>query len=633
LPEIKNPQQDGNDFQRMLLVFALTFIAIAASQFLLSKYGPKAPPNPADKAAEQQQVAQNQNSDTPASTTQTKGAPHTGAAPARSSQVGTTKGSTTASAPTPAITKQASAESTTVIENDLYKITFTNKGAQVTSWILKKHKDDSGNLLDLVNPRGAAAFGYPLSLFTYDPALRAKLNSALYVPNSTSGELKAPADITFEYAGDGLVVRKSFHFDHSYVVKVETSVQQDGKEVTAFPAWPGGFGDQTNLPAWASEHLDFLAGSKVERQAAKEGGFFSFLTGGRKAMPNGNTIFGPFHWAGAVDQYFGAVFLPDDPANAAMVEFHDVIPQDPNEKDPAKRKSEVFDVLGLAVGNLKGPTTERLFVGPKAVDVLGGVRSYSDGSPAVSVNGKASEPDGPSLENIIDFGTFAIIAKPLFIWLNWTHDHWIPNWGWAIVFLTIVINLAMFPMRYTGMKSALLQQKIAPELKAINRKYEGLKLTDPRQHDKQQEVAALMKREGINQFAGCLPQLIQLPFLWAFYTMLATVNELRHAHWLWIKDLSSPDPWKLLPILIVVTMFLMQRATPMAGVDPSQAKMMQVMMPIMFGGISWSLASGLGVYWITGTLVGWGLQIIMNNTPMAKEIRAHLAKRAAKKNK
>jgi YidC/Oxa1 family membrane protein insertase len=648
MPELKNPQQDPSDFQRLLLVFALTFIAIAASQFFLSKFGPRPTPKPEDKSSQQQQVtAPTANPPAPNLSTAQGNATTVGAPPARSSQVGerergktpanSTKPST---APAPVVTKQAASESTTIVENDLYKITFTNKGAQVKSWILKKHTDDAGHPLDLVNARAAEAYGYPLSLFTYDAALRTTLNSALFEVVSPETSMKsvtfapdklpiysakAPATINFEYSDGDITARKTFRFDHDYTIKIETSVQVHGQEVAAFPAWPSGFGDQNTAPAWAAAHVDWYSGDKVERHAAHEGSFYTSKT----IMANGATVPGPFHWAGVVDQYFAAIFLPDQPADAALVELHDVIPQNPNENDAAKRKSEVFSVLGTAVGSLKGPTSERLFVGPKALDVLESVRSYSVGADVKTT----PIPAGPALSPIVDFGMFSFIAKPLFLWLNWTHDHWIQNWGWAICLLTIIINLALFPLRYTGMKSALLQQKIAPELKAINKRYEGLKLTDPRQHDKQKEVAEVMKRENINQFAGCLPTIIQFPFLIAFYTMLSTVNELRNAHWLWIHDLSSPDPWHLLPITIVVTMFLMQRATPMAGVDPAQAKMMQVMMPLMFGGISWSLPAGLGVYWVTGNLIGWGLQYVMNNTPMAREIRAHLNKRAAKKSK
>jgi YidC/Oxa1 family membrane protein insertase len=127
--------------------------------------------------------------------------------------------------------------------------------------------------------------------------------------------------------------------------------------------------------------------------------------------------------------------------------------------------------------------------------------------------------------------------------------------------------------------------------------------------------------------------IIQLPFLFAFYSMLSAANELRHANWLWVKDLSSPDPYYILPVAIVVTMYVMQRITPMTGMDPTQAKMMQTMMPLMIGAISFSLPAGLGVYWVAGNLIGFALQYAMNNSKTAREIREHLAKREGKRKK
>jgi YidC/Oxa1 family membrane protein insertase len=118
------------------------------------------------------------------------------------------------------------------------------------------------------------------------------------------------------------------------------------------------------------------------------------------------------------------------------------------------------------------------------------------------------------------FGFFGFVAKPLFLWLEWTHDYWAPNWGWAIVILTVIINIPLFPLRYSGMKSQLMQQKIQPEIESIRSRYKGIKLTDPRQRDMQQEIQELQKREGINPLGGCLPTLIQMPFLFAFYRMI-----------------------------------------------------------------------------------------------------------------
>ena len=147
-------------------------------------------------------------------------------------------------------TKQAASESETVVENDLYRITFTNRGAQVKSWILKKFTDDKEQPLDLVNQLAADKYGYPLSLWTYDETQRNKLNSALYL-SSRSGAVKAPATITFEYSDGDVAVRKSFSFDHTYVVHVETSVMSKGSQVTAYPAWPAGFGDEASLSSYA----------------------------------------------------------------------------------------------------------------------------------------------------------------------------------------------------------------------------------------------------------------------------------------------------------------------------------------------------------------------------------------------
>jgi YidC/Oxa1 family membrane protein insertase len=323
-----------------------------------------------------------------------------------------------------------------------------------------------------------------------------------------------------------------------------------------------------------------------------------------------------------VDQYFGALFMPETPASSAAVYYHNTMPRDPNEKDESKKKSDVVSVLGVAVGNPAGPTSLRLFAGPKNLEIL------------QSVKAKASNGgEGPALDGAVDFGTFGVISKPLFLWLKWTYEHWARNWGWSVMVLTLIINLCLFPLRYPTMISNLKQMKIKPELDAINRRYRDVKLTDPRQADKQREVQEVHKREGINPIAGCGPTLLQLPFLFAFYSMLSSTVELRHAHWLWIHDLSTWDPTRVLPILIVVTMFIMQKATPMVGVDQQQAQMMQYAMPLMMGFIFWALPAGLGLYILTGNIVGYLLQIGFNQTPKAREIRAHLAERQARKGK
>src|SRR5580692_6487309 len=196
--------------RRLLLVFALTFLVIVLFQPLLKKYLPQATaPTPAPQKQSQAQSAP------------------------MNSAVSQAQATPAVPALNPGATKQAASESETVVENDLYRITFTNRGGQVKSWILKKFTDDKEQPLDLVNNLAAEKYGYPLSFWTYDETQRNKLNSVLYIPESDPGmdrshlgsfEVKAPATITFEYADGDVAVRKSFSFDHTYVVRVETSV-------------------------------------------------------------------------------------------------------------------------------------------------------------------------------------------------------------------------------------------------------------------------------------------------------------------------------------------------------------------------------------------------------------------------
>ena len=351
-----------------------------------------------------------------------------------------------------------------------------------------------------------------------------------------TGEQHAPASITFEYSDGGTIVRKSFSFDHSYVVKAETSVYVNGSAVQAYPAWPAGFGDQTTPASYAAARIDYQSGDKIERIDAKK-------------VSGGNTLRGPFHWAGAVDQYFAAVFLPSAPEDAAMVTLHEQleIPKDLEKPDPTK--VEKLRLLGAAVGNASGPTEERIFVGPKTLDVLKTVHaSLSKEELARLAPAARASAEGPNLEGLVDFGEYlGFIAKPLFLWLKWTHDHWVANWGWSIVILTLIINVAMFPLKWSSMKSSLKMAKIAPQIKAIQEKYKKYKLSDPRRQEMNPEISALYKKEGANPVGGCMPMVLQMPFLFAFYRMLGVVIELRHAAYLWINDLSSPEPYTSCP--------------------------------------------------------------------------------------
>jgi YidC/Oxa1 family membrane protein insertase len=498
----------------------------------------------------------------------------------------------------------AASESTTVVENELYRITFSNRGGQATSWVLKKYKNDTGNgPQDLVNTKVAAKVGYPLSLWTYDANQRTQLAQALYVPSAT-GAINAPDSLTYTYANSGLEVKKVFTFDSTYVVHVDVTITDHGNPLTALVAWPGGFGDQETLPDYAQSQFDTMQNGKDDRQAAKK-------------ISGGGTIPGPFEWAGISDLSFAAIFLPDQPQQTLLVGLHDTldIPRHgkPDQTDPAS-------ILGAAMGTISGHTSLRLFAGPKVLDVLASVRS--------SVNGT---PTGPNLEAVVNYGYAGIIAKPLFLALRWVHEHIVGNWGWAILVLTLVINLAMLPTRIQMMKSALKMQRIQPEMNAIKEKYKKYKATDPRRADMNKEMFDLQKREGVNMFGGCLPMLVQWPLLFAFYRMLLNTIELRQAPWLWLHNLAAPDPLHILPVFFIVTMFLVQYLTPSPGMDPAQQKMMAFTMPVFFGFMTWNLSSGLALYWAFGNVINVIQQAVMNRTGVGKQMREVAAKRAAKR--
>jgi YidC/Oxa1 family membrane protein insertase len=581
LAEYRNPQQEPGSERRLLLIFLVTFVLMLLMHF---------PQPPSNQQPNQPTATQTSNAPVPAPS-----------APAVAAPAG--------------VTRQAASEAETVIENDLYRITFTNKGAQVKSWILKKYDNDTENgPLDLVNQAAAEKFGYPLSLWTYNETLRNKLNSALFVLASgggnapTGGKLTPPVTLTFEYADQDMAVRKSFTFDDSYVVKVDSNItysdSYNGDRAGSLPAWPSSFGDQASPAFYAAGLIDYQDNKNIQRLAVKK-------------ISSGATVQGPFHWAGPTDQYFAAAFIPDDANAASMVMLHNAmpVPQKPDSKETTN-----VDVVGAAVGNLRGPTSERVFVGPKELEVL----------QKVAVPGSADN----DLNGLVDFGWWGIIAKPLFIWLKWTYHHVVANWGWSIVLQTIIISVALLPLRITQMKSMLKMQRIQPQIKVIQEKYKKYSLRDPRKAAMNEEIGALYKREGVNPVGGCLPMLIQFPFLIAYYRMLGTALDLRHAHFLWIHDLSAAEPFPyILPILMVVSSLINQRMTPQAGMDPAQQRMMNIMMPLMMGFIFFRLQAGLNLYYAVSNLIMIAQQSVMNRTRLGREMREIMAKRARKKDK
>jgi YidC/Oxa1 family membrane protein insertase len=170
-------------------------------------------------------------------------------------------------------------------------------------------------------------------------------------------------------------------------------------------------------------------------------------------------------------------------------------------------------------------------------------------------------------------------------------------------------------------------------MKAIQEKYKKYSMKDPRKQEMNKEIADLYKAHNVNPVGGCLPLLIQLPFLYAYYRMLSVAIDLRQAHWLWIHDLSAADPLYILPLLMAGSMFLSQKMTPQVGMDPAQQRMMNVMMPVMMGIFFFKLPAGLNLYYAVSNLIRIGQQAIMNRTELGREMREIAAKRARKRDK
>src|SRR5216684_1121140 len=483
-----------------------------------------------------------------------------------------------ASKPMPGQIRAASEQQFTV-DTEIYRVRFSNHGAVVQSWMLKKYLDHNGKPLELVNAAGFTKAPPPFSLSMKDDKAAGVLNYALYVPKPSADGMS----IEYEFSDGKNYAKKSFQFSRNgYLSEVISEVTESGVPVEHMLQWRGGFGDSTVPNRLSEQHSVYYDLAQKSTFSSEPG---KLITKDAKTVKDGpQSSSGNYSFAGLDDRFFAFVVLPKDNTTTRIETSKDDIPIPPDNKDQL--------YVGVAVG---GDSVNRLvvFVGPKDVDLLRKV--------------------DPKLQQLIDWGFFGLIAKPIFLVLHWLNDNLLHNYGWSIVVITIIINLLLLPLRFSGMKSQKKMQKLQPQIAAINAKYKGLSMRDPKKAQHNQEIMDLYKREGANPMSGCLPMFVQLPILYAFYKVLTVTIELRGAHWLWVTDLSQPEtlPIHILPIVMVVSQFIMQKMTPNPSVDPAQAKMMQFM-PLMFGFFFYNMSSGLVLYWLTGNLVGILQQMLIN---------------------
>ena len=248
------------------------------------------------------------------------------------------------------------------------------------------------------------------------------------------------------------------------------------------------------------------------------------------------------------------------------------------------------------------PRTLDFFYGPKDFDILADVDR--------------------ELVRAIHFGMFSFLAVPLLRALKWLNV-FVGNFGWSIIILTVLINLAMFPLRHKSVVSMRKMQEIQPEVKAIQDRYAKLKTTDPARQKMNVELMNLYRERGVNPASGCLPMLLTMPVLFAFYSLLSVAIEIRGAPFMfWIRDLSVHDPLYVTPILMGATMVWQQKITPSTA-DPAQQKIM-MFMPVMFTFMFLWAPSGLVLYWLVSNLWGIGQQELTNRIigpPVVRTLR------------
>jgi YidC/Oxa1 family membrane protein insertase len=576
------------DRKRLLLALVLSVAVLAGYPLVMNRFFP--PPPPPEPVATSEQDASSAKPSTPAP------APATATPAPRA----------TAAAPGTPATPVALRD--LVIETDYWKVTLTNRGAVATSWILKAYREKGVEkqlkgaddlelqLIPQPLPEGLAA---PLALLLPDhPEIAESLNN----PKEPSTYYRIKVDGA-DASQDKIVIQPG---EQRTITFTATSGATTAVKEFTF------YGDRLVFDAKASvtgdQPAQIVVGSGFGDQSDKAGGSYStppqivmYTTdgsrqqlAGAKANPS-STASHTYQWVGVADHYFAMLAVPAQPVSGITPANLEVKP------DPNQPAHEYPSVAVPASNEL------HIFVGPKDRELLAEV----------------SDQLKANLGAVIDYGFFGAIVRPLIYPLAWAFNLFyglFHNYGWAIVVVTVLINLAMWPLRASSSKKMKQAAKHQPRLKELQDRMKKLK-ENPKKYERelqqlQQEQLALMKEA--NPLGGCLPMLLQLPIFWSVYMYLSMSLDVRHAHWLiWINDLSKPDPLKILPIVMCVTMIASTKFTPQpASADPAmkmQRVMMTWLMPIMLTYFFFlSAPSGLVLYWMVSNIVGVGIQLLIN---------------------
>jgi YidC/Oxa1 family membrane protein insertase len=438
------------------------------------------------------------------------------------------------------------------IETSLYSAVITTRGGTLISFKLKKYQDAEGKPVEMVQPDSAVM---PLTL-TPEGTTPPQAQEVIYTADKDSLTLDKGGEGTLTLSAqgsDGKALVKNLSFkDGSYVINGSFEVKGYSSAVLYMG---DGFGSVTDLKGKKAYGFvgpfTLVDGAKHEDNPAK--------------LPAEKTYTGNTGYTGVTDKYFIAAVVPSGP-------FKGIV-----------EKGSLGN--GLVGVQSPGPAEKFfLFVGPKEYDRL-----------------KAA---GHELERAVDFGWFTVIAKPLFVALKFFYKL-VGNWGWAIIVLTVIIKVLFAPLTHKSQKSMKRMQKLQPLFAELKEKYKG----DPARLNK--EMMDLYKTHKVNPMGGCLPMLIQIPVFIALYRVLGNSIELRHAPFIfWLHDLSAKDPYYILPILMGISMLVMQKMTP-TTMDPKQ-NMMMMLMPVVMVFMFINLPSGLVLYFTVSNLLQMAQQFYIN---------------------
>jgi YidC/Oxa1 family membrane protein insertase len=463
---------------------------------------------------------------------------------------------------------------TITVNLPLYTVKISEKGATFRSFVLNKYRqtvDPDSPLLDMINPdlsKGTVSIGFA------ENSLQGLDNAVFSAhPNKDSIDIKdKPTEISFSWKSPrGVVVEKKFLFSpKTYVVALDVIIKngsdrpiKDSLTLSLLSKVPN------TSSRYGFEGPSALINNKLEQIKIKK-------------IKKQDVYPGKLKWISIQDRYFLSAIMPDEAIDASM---HLRLNEDDTLKNTYVQPEQTI------LPDQQHVFKYKLFFGPKSMTVL-----------------KSVDYD---LVKAVNFGMFDILAKPCVYIMDFIYNY-IPNYGVAIIILTILSKILLWPLGNKSYKSMAQMKKIQPLMAEIKEKYKDDK------KKMNEEMMGLYKTYKVNPLGGCLPMVVQIPVFFALYRMLYEAIELRHAPFFWwINDLSAPDrlfrfdfsipfmqpPYGIpvLTIIMGVTMFIQQKMSPPAG-DPTQAKMM-MMMPIVFTVIFINFSSGLVLYWLVNNII------------------------------